>query len=301
MVFSCVQNYAGIEQHFRKLEPKERSSPFRNVDNIYLINLDQRPEKLEICKQELSPYGIFPQRFPAIYGWVLSTQALSEIGLKYRPGMWKGREPVFYFPPTGNGSHQYIQLDDSCYGFTFFSIWTSRGAIGCTLSHLSVLQDAYDAGYRTIWVMEDDISVRDDPHKLSSFIDELDALVGNDGWDILYTDLDHLRVDPNCDFLSQYPMMWRPDMESFDLQILAQITEVGANFFKIGSRYRAHSLILRRSGMKKILDFYKTHNMFMPYDHEIFFAPNLQVFTLRHAIVTSEEICSDTKHQFFTQ
>ena len=58
------------------------------------------------------------------------------------------------------------------------------------MSHLSILQHAYDAGFETIWVMEDDIQVMRDPRVLSERIDQLDALVGKTNWDILFTDRD---------------------------------------------------------------------------------------------------------------
>ena len=71
----------------------------------------------------------------------------------------------------------------------FFSL-DDPWVIGCALSHLSVIRNAYDAGYQTIWVLEDDIAVEQDPHRLSALIDKLDSLVGKEGWDILYTDTD---------------------------------------------------------------------------------------------------------------
>src|SRR5207237_6605093 len=76
-------------------------------------------------------------------------------------------------------------------GKTYFVHCMALGAIGCSLSHISVLQDAYDSGYETIWVMEDDVEVLDDPHRLSDLVSELDTLVGPDRWDVLFTDVDY--------------------------------------------------------------------------------------------------------------
>ena len=73
---------------------------------------------------------------------------------------------------------------------TYFGPSNARGTIGIVLSHLSVLQDALDSGYDTIWVMEDDIQIIRNPRKLSKLIAKLDALVGKNGWDVLYTDQD---------------------------------------------------------------------------------------------------------------
>src|ERR1700744_788748 len=76
------------------------------------------------------------------------------------------------------------------YGRTYFCHCLSRGAIGIVMSHLSILQDAYDSGYETIWVMEDDIEFIRNPLVISDLIDKLDTIVGKSGWDILFTDRD---------------------------------------------------------------------------------------------------------------
>jgi GR25 family glycosyltransferase involved in LPS biosynthesis len=210
------------------------------------------------------------------------------------PGYWTGREAVISF---GDSGESYVALSASCFGFTYYSLWTSRGAVGCTLSHLSVLQDAYDAGYQTIWIMEDDISVRGNPHLLSDWIEELDQLTE---WDVLYTDSDYLKnIDPNKDLLTQLPMIWRPDLPFFDLSILLEEVEVGEHFIKVGGRSRTHSLIIRRSGMEKILHFYEEHNMFAPYDWELALVPEIRLYVLKEDIVTSRELCSDTKFKHF--
>jgi GR25 family glycosyltransferase involved in LPS biosynthesis len=174
------------------------------------------------------------------------------------------------------------------------------GAIGCTLSHLSVLSDAYTSGYKTIWVMEDDFRVDQDPYCLGDLIEELDALVGEDSWDVHYTDPDFLRVsDPDGDLLAQMPMKWRPDMPNFDLRPLLECTPVGEHFYKIGGRNRTHSLIVRRSGMKKILDFYRKHRMFLPLDHELSFIPDLKLYAINHFVIGLMETVSDTNIQHF--
>ncbi|MBI2742406.1 MAG: glycosyltransferase family 25 protein [Chlamydiales bacterium] len=298
LLFNCAE--ASLRPYLKRVENKREGSQIRNIDFIYLINLEQRPDKFAGCMRQLAPYNISPHKFFGIYGWRLPTHVLDQIGVKFLPSMWTGRENALHFYPNGNGSCQMIALNDSWYGKTCFSSWMTPGAIGCTLSHLSVLQDAYDSGYETIWIMEDDILVAQDPHKLSALIDELDLQVGKNGWDLLYTDCDYLMgLDESRDLQAQVPMKWRPDMPSFNLRILLEHTDVGDDFIKIGSRIRTHSMILRRSGIKKILDFYHTHHIFMPYDHELGFIPNIRLFVVREGIVTSAEAVSDTKNFHF--
>lgn len=295
-----VPIFAGIEDHYRKLENKTAGFGVKNIDYIYMINLDQRPERWLSCKLQLEPYGIYPQRFPGIYGWTIPVSVLTDIGLKFQPGMWPGSEYVLHFEPNGNGERTYIPLNGAAYGKTVFSGWTVIGTIGCTLSHLSVLHDAYTSGYETIWVLEDDIRVVKNPRLLSDLIEELDALVGEEGWDVLYTDYDYLMVDKNRDLHSQIPMMWRPDMPFLNINILAEHHPVGDKFMKIGSRARAHSIIYRRCGIKKILDFYREHNNFLPYDQELALVPGIKTFIVLDTVVSFHEVTSDTRYKNFS-
>jgi hypothetical protein len=295
-----IHSYAGIEDHYQKLEHKLGSSGMENIDYIYLINLDQRPERWVNCISQLIPYGIFPERFSAIYGWTLPPAVLNDMSLQFQHGMWTGMEQVMHFPLDGDGTPEWVFLSGAFYGRGCFSGWSVKGTFGCTLSHLSVLKDAYDSGYNTVWVMEDDIAIYEDPHQLSGLIKELDALVGEDNWDVLYTDYNYLVVDETKEILPQIPgLYWRPDMPYLDVTFLAEHYDVGEKFMKIGSRMRNHSMIYRRCGIEKILNFYRAHNNFLPYDNEIALIPEIRLFTLKKPIVSFNEVTSDTRDRYF--
>jgi GR25 family glycosyltransferase involved in LPS biosynthesis len=294
------RSYGHIEDHYRILESKVGSLSPKNIDEVYVINLDQRPERWENCMKQLNAYGIFPCRFPGIYGWALTPAVLDEVGLRFQPGMWVGRECIMHFPAEKKGDPEFLFLSQGFVGKTCFSGWTVKGTIGCSLSHFSVLKNAYDSGYNTVWVMEDDISVLENPHLLSDLIDELDTLVGPDGWDVLYTDPDFLVIDQAKEVALQVPYMWRPDMPDRDVRFLAEHEEVGEHFMKIGSRMRAHSMIYRRCGLEKILDFYRKNNNFLPYDQEIALIPGIRLYVTKKSIVTAKEVNSDTRYRFFS-
>jgi GR25 family glycosyltransferase involved in LPS biosynthesis len=295
----CLAAHAFIEDYYKKIETEELCSGINHVDQIYLINLDQRPEKWNRCLRQLLPFNIYPQRVSGIYGWALSSDVLNNLGMQFQFGMWTGKECVHYFP-EGAIEAKKCRLDGSCYGKTYFSQWTTKGAIGCALSHLSVLQHAYDSWHQTIWILEDDISVVQDPHQMSDYIEKLDAIVGNDGWDMLFTDNLTLNgIDSNQDLLIQLPMMWRPDIPFFNLQNMLEKTEVGDDFIKIGSRMRFHSVIYRRPGIEKILKYYKDRRIFMPIDHEFFFVPTIRAYVIKKPIVCVLEESSDTRTKHF--
>ncbi|MGB7978578.1 MAG: glycosyltransferase family 25 protein [Chlamydiales bacterium] len=297
-LFALSLHSAELLPHLRKIEKRIHATSIEGVDCTYLINLDERRDRLNECLQNLLPFGILPQRFPAIYGWRIPLEEYADLGVKFGPGMWPGKENALLAVP--NRGFFFVQLSEAFYGQTFFSGWLTPGALGCTLSHLSVLQDALDAGYETIWVLEDDFVLIENPHLLSGKIEELDRLVGASGWDVLYTDSDYLfGVDPTQDLQAQLPMKWRPDRPDFDLKTLLGSTPVGDGFLKIGSRIGTHSMMIRRSGVEKILRFNKEHGIFMPYDHEIAFVPDIRLYALKQPIVGAHAKPSDTKNQYF--
>lgn len=275
---------ASIQDYFK--QAGEKSDAGRNqiegIDFIYLINLDQRPQKLEHCLKSLSPYGIHPHRFSAVNGWELSIDAINNLGVPYKLGMPKDLWGTYYLPNTNfQPFHEILQVP----GRTYFSHCLSRGAIGIVLSHLSILQDALNSGYETIWVLEDDIEVIQDPHTLTHKINELDSLVGQDGWDILFTDIDTKNQQGKYVPCTDYAR--RPDFFPKKPDQFNEKRKISKSFTKIGARYGAYSMILRRSGIKKILDFYKKYKIFLPYDMEYIFPDNIQLFSVNDDIVST--------------
>ena len=276
----CGSVNAELEDHFKKIEhgPATDEQCMRHIDFIYMINLDQRPEKWSSSIEQLAPYGIVPWRFPAVNGWELDVETINDVGLKFAPEMEGGFMATSY--PTLEQSHEII----THIGQTYFVHCMARGAIGCSLSHLSVLQDAYDRGYETIWVLEDDIEVKRDPRILPDIIEQLDAEVGKGQWDVLFTDKDMRRADGA--YIPCWGAMQRPDISfgqrNNDYTIRMPI---GDHFYKIGCRFGTHSMIIRRSGMKKLLQFYKAHKIYLPYDMDMIRIFGIKLYTVDEDVV----------------
>src|SRR5580693_2520861 len=88
LLFTNLQ--AGIEKHFKPAKDKTEVSKMANVDFIYMINLDKRPERYERTMNALRPYDIYPYRFSAVNGWELSFDAIDELGIVYESWMPPG-------------------------------------------------------------------------------------------------------------------------------------------------------------------------------------------------------------------
>ncbi len=275
--------FADLEDHLRPIQNKSGSHSMRNIDFIYLINLDKRPEKYARCVEQLVPYSIEPYRFSAINGWELTLDTINDVGLKYAPWMPGGRWATCYLPENDGKP-----LDEPMHvpGRSYFYRTVAPGAIGCVLSHLSILQDAYDSGYETIWVMEDDIEIIRDPHILSELIDKLDTLIGKDGWDILFTDRDTKGQDGNYVPCLSYAI--RPNYTPSNPLRFAEREEISPDFRRVGARYGSYSMILRRSGIEKILGFLKFHQIFLPYDMEYTLPPDICLYTVLDDVVSTQ-------------
>lgn len=285
-LFSCSFSYGALQDHLKPAEGKGDDHKIKNIDFIYMINLDKRPQKYALSKQYLKKYGINPYRFSAINGWELSIEEIHDVGLKYQPGMTPLLATTFVVEEGVKiGSHEFMKE----YGKTYFCHCTPLGAIGCALSHISILQDAYDSGYETIWVMEDDIEILDDPHQLSDLIDELDACVGVHHWDVLFTDCNY-RVGVGK-YSPAYGVAKRPDTDCSQQERYSdkytQTTQINDHFRKIGARFGTTSMVIRRSGIIKLLEFAKTRNIYLAYDLENYLPAGIQRYSLTFDLVTN--------------
>jgi GR25 family glycosyltransferase involved in LPS biosynthesis len=285
LFLACFFNVlsAEIADFFKPCPNKTEASHIRNIDFIYMINLDQRPEKFERSAEQLSLYGVYPYRFSAVNGWELTLEAINELGIKYEP--WMSGDVMgtsYLISDEGKPTHGMINTE----GRTYFCHCMGQGAIGIVLSHLSILQDAFDSGYETIWVMEDDIQVIKNPNLISDLVEELDHTVGKEGWDILFTDQDTKSNQGNR--VPCLSFARRPNFNPWNPSRFTQRQNVSSTFRKVGARYGAYSMIVRRSGMEKILNFIKVYRVFLPYDLEYYLPDNIRLYTVIDDVLSTQ-------------
>ncbi len=282
-VFNNFQPLFGqIEKYFKKIPSDKTCKSIKNVDFIYLINLDKRPEKLAHTLAQLAPYSIVPYRFSAVNGWELPLDVINDVGIKLKPWMRKVKGTSYLPENNGRDTHE---LPIKTLGQTFFAHCMSRGAIGIVLSHLSILQDAYNSGYETIWVMEDDIEVLRNPHILSDLINKMDLFVGKNKWDIFFTDKD--TKDQTGNYIISLGYTKRPNFIPLNEKQFYVRTIISSELRRVGSRFGTYSMIIRRFGIKKILDFFKTYQIFSPYDMDIYLAPGIRMYSVINDVVST--------------
>ena len=280
--FLATSLFGGVLDHVKKFTSEGCS--YGPIDRVFVINLDGRPERLEKSVRQLKPFGVKPFRFSAVNGWELKYETLQDLGLKYKKGMQPGiMSSYFDRTPRSKPKHEVAQK----VGKTYFCHCLSRGAVGIAMSHLSVLSHMIDNQLDVIWVFEDDLEVVGDVRKLQRKIAELNRLVGKNGWDILFTDRDITggggEKRPCIGFAPK-----RPDIANIDEKKYLIRKNVGP-FLKTNIRFGLTSYVIKASGAKKILDFYKKHQIFLPIDIDMFLAKNLQVYSLQKDLVTNQK------------
>ncbi len=275
--------HANLEPYLKPALNKGNNHTIEGIDFIYMINLDKRPEKFLISIEILAPYNITPYRFSAVNGWELPVETLNSIGVKYDKSMKKNLTGSAYLPKNkGCRSDEKMHTP----GRNYVCHTLSPGAIGCALSHISVLHDAYKSNYQRIWVMEDDIDVKRNPHLITAYIEKLNALVGKDNWDILFTDQDYKDNDTGVPVLCK-SYNQRPNFTPLNPKRFKQRIKVDDDFIKTGARYGAHSMIIQKSGIKKLLDFFNHYKIFWPYDIDYYAINDIQLYTVSDDIVSN--------------
>lgn len=292
---------AGVLDHLKPIGPKMEDHSFGPIDCVYLINLDQRPEKYEHSINELSPYGIHPFRFSAVNGWEdLTLEMINDLGVKYEEGMDHGFLATRYPLDGAKRQRESILETIDKVGEVYFCGGLSRGAIGIALSHLSIIKDAYDSGYEMIWIFEDDIQVLKDPKILIGLIDELNQIVGHDGWDIFFTDRD-IR-DAKNQYTPAAGYARRPNYQPKDRLRVRMNKEISPNLRKIGARFGCHSMILQRSALEKLLNFYKKYQLYHPIDMDMHAPEGMRMFTVLDDVITNMPgWISDNGHPFYKE
>ncbi|MBS0625112.1 MAG: glycosyltransferase family 25 protein [Verrucomicrobia bacterium] len=269
-----------IIKHFKKIDDKYEEEKFlvRNVDLIYLINLDRRPDRWKRCLEQFLPHKIRPHRVAGIIGWDLTQEVFDDIAMRPKPPMQYDKGVHFKFVPGGYPSEPFTE---AAYGRPCLHKDAPAGGMGGCLTHYSNIYDGYVSGYNVIWTLEDDVTVKSDPHMISEYISRLNALAPD--WDVLYTDDDDHFTAANV-FTHFGGSRWmrpgRPIPES-----MIERKPVGADFFKIGGRTQTHSYLVSRAGMRKILDYIFREKLFVPFDTEIPCVPGINLYNLRYDVV----------------
>ncbi len=241
-----VQEPTPVLNHVIPLTITETTSGLDQVDCIYVINLDHRPERWNRTKTYFKQWNCFPNRISAVNGGAIPKWEIDEL-----------RGP--------------------------YDLQMNLGAVGCLMSHLSIYKDAYDRGFNTVWICEDDIELRGNIRDLSKILTDLTKIDPN--WDVLYTD----KFTGGCG------TQWTRPKQPQYIPIKKGI-KVGENIYKMHGRFRTHSMIFSRKGLRKALHYFSHVYVWSPIDVDIHYVPGIREYSVKNDIVTFiPERYSDTE------
>ena len=245
----------GIAKHIQSLNISENESGLAPIECIYVINLDCRPDKWARMQKLSQKKGLKVNRVSAVNGWDLSEEVLKELCGPY----------PLHIP---------------------------KGHVGCLLSHLSVINDAYQKGFELIWVLEDDIEFVQDLQQIPHLLTELSK--ADPDWDIFYTDPYSKNIEGIR--LESYAYHPRPDQQAFPIEHYLKRTNISDDIVQIGQRFGTYSMVISKKGIKKILDYFTHVYLWETLDGDIHFIPGIKEYSTRKEIVTvwTKELISNT-------
>lgn len=235
-IFSLYAGSTLLSSCLTEIELTELYSGIKSIDCIYVINLEERYERWERTQALCKSNGLFVNRVNAINGWKLDNRTIRRLTTP---------------------QHQI-----------------TNGAIGCLLSHLSILQHALAKEFEIIWVMEDDINFLESPHQIRPLLKELSEI--DPDWDLFYTDI---RIHWN-----------------YLIKPIKQRDYITDNLLRVGRRYGTHSILISKKGMKKIFNYFSSKRFSTPIDIDIHSIPSIRKYSPAwHITTVTESPFSDTE------
>ncbi len=252
-------------QNFLKpIEITEHTSGIALIDCIYVINLDRRTDRWDHMKAIFKKVGVKANRVSAIDGRKLTESQKQQMFGPY---------PVRLLGPQ----------------------------IGCLLSHLSVINDAYIRGFNAVWIVEDDLEFLENPSIIPSFIENLTHL--DKSWDILYTDTNSRNAVLPYTHYGASDWVPRPGQTLPQFKSQKKRTPLGSDLERLGLRYGMYSYILSRSGIEKIYNYFLHIYLWCPIDCDIHFIPNIKEYGITRDAIThlKNGLGSDVNFKWFRQ
>ncbi len=220
-------------------------SGIEGIDAIYLINLDRRGDRLAYMKQLFLEHGLHAQRLSACDGERLSLETIKTLIGPYSNSSLLKRHP---------------------------------GAVGCIISHISVLYDAFIRGFKVIWVLEDDVEILENPKQLNVLMKQLNAQ--DPSWAIFYTDPDFRRNEHQCIF-PLIKQAFRPGQVSWECDRKERrIPLIEGVIDRVYYRWGTHSMIISAEGIHKMIDHFLHSHLYTPIDIDM------------HTIAEMRQYCS---------
>lgn len=237
-------------KYLKSIDVKETNSGVDSIDCVYVINLDARPKRWERMEALLKERGIHANRVSAVNGWELTSEVSKELA-----------------------GHYPVRLKND--------------ALGCLLSHFSIYKNAYDRGFKTVWILQDDADFIGEIKEIPVYLKVLSQIDPN--WDIFYTDFD-FRNDQGGYLLfinDKENEKGRPDQEVQDSWYYCIRMLACNGIMRILGRHGTTSMIISRNGLEKLVNYFSHVYIYTAIDHDIHLIPGLRQYVPVKELVTN--------------
>lgn len=204
-----------------------------HFDKIYLLNLFRRPDRLAQSKSRLDLIGLNYQVFNGVDGSVMN----------------------FVWNKVGN------------------EYFTNPAYLACSISHLSIYQDALSRGYERILIIEDDNMIN---KNIMGIFDEFNI---SEWSDLLY--LGYIPLNDDCS-------MW--DYNRYGINSENSISD---RIFSPKNLWGLFAYGIRRSLMEEMVNIY---NLEFPMEIDRYFVQKIQTRGRSLAVVPQIFCCQDGVH-----
>jgi len=154
------------------------------------------------------------------------------------------------------------------------------------LSHLSIYQYCLNKSLHHALILENQAYFVGNSKQLSSVITKLEEY--NPDWDILFTDMDF--HDPQTGKLIIPNLHYIPHNK----------TKINQVFSKIHCRYGSTAFVISNKGMKKVLEYFRSHWDNLPFDQILFKIPQLEIYGTNVDIITNRYSNTKENEDVFT-
>lgn len=210
------------------------------------------------------------------------------INIDYRKDKWERLLPMFEkMNVRVNRMSAVIGKDltdaDKQAMFGDSPVTLSGPEIGCLLSHISIIKDAKERNFDVIWICEDDLEFNEPVDILPGYIKKLNEI--DPEWDILYTDTN--CRDPYDWYYYPLSTNPRPGQHLPSFHFMNKRTPVAEGLERIRIRYGTTSMVISKSGIKKILNYFSHIYLWVPYDWDLHYIPRIKEYGITRDAITN--------------
>ena len=237
-----------LVDHLHTIEEVTTPTGLEGVDCIYVINLKGKPEKWQHVKELFEKRNLHPSHLISVNGWSLIDGKAQKISGPY---------------PTRLQAGEYGRL----------------------LSYISALKDAYERGFKCIWIAEDNLEIFGNVFLLPHHLKQLTEF--DPDWDVFFPDVSpRYKIGNEVLRLKECSYDPRPDERLNEASYYQKKFRVNDDIMKIRSRPGFNSLLLSRKGIEKVLNYFTHVYVWSPFDVNLHTVPDLLEYSVRKDITS---------------